>query len=558
MTGVVLNEVFGNENSGVQPKGKGNLFIVSTRAPKAPLSGGMAPAVREASVGYDHVMWFALGTQDGKTEMGQSFSQHIPDEYKTPTRDYDVEQFHVRELRLTKDHWRLHYDEVCNRLIWPACHDLLQYKKDKIEQTDIDGNTLANAMLASAIAEELKSRGDTQSNIFIQDYHHFSLARYLRVEGVTNPITFFNHIPLPKMETFKALDELEQAFFKDMMGALLHCDSVQFQTEETAQRFLALIDQQSAPIAAYESITIAGPNNSVVRIGHAPISINAEKVIKTASWPDQPDPENPTDEEKKGIAISKWLDEQMVAENILLNFERCDYSKGILERVEAFRQLMADRPELRGKVQLVLQAEPTRTDIPEYKKYAEDVKTMAEGINEDPNLKVGGKDPVIFLNANIPNHKLLKIMGREKYVTNDSGEQVLQKRIGTVTPNADGMNLTAKEFAAAQNLDRANPLILSSGAGAAAELYLDGQGAVIYTPVRNNSGPLVNAIVTAIDMPQDEANMRAVNMQKAVIDNPIQKWGTYFDAEPARILELRPKTANVANDQSGGTHFVIR
>ena len=85
----------------------------------------------------------------------------------------------------------------------------------------------------------------------------------------------------------------------------------------------------------------------------------------------------------------------MVAEHILLNFERCDYTKGIKERVEAFVKLMERRPDLHGRVQLVLQAEPTRKDIPEYSDYAELVATLAAQINARPELRVKGKDPIV-------------------------------------------------------------------------------------------------------------------------------------------------------------------
>jgi trehalose 6-phosphate synthase len=537
MTARLLKSEFSNS----LPNHKGTLFIVSTRPPKFPLSGGMAPAVREASVGYNEVRWFALGTMDGKTEMGMQFMKNIPETAKSTRHDYKVDHFDVTQLNLTKEHWQRHYDECCNRLIWPAFHDLTEYAKEKLEKEDIEGNSFANFLLAQKISEELNNRGDTTSHIFCQDYHHFTLARYMRREGVQNPLSFFNHTPLPSKQTYDNLPSAEKAFVRDMMHDLLEYDSVHFQTEQTLHDFLYIIGHKNPMphVPAYNAIIIDSGNGRHVRVGHAPISVNADKIMKIASWPEQPDAEPTLPEEQKGAAIANSLEDELVAENILLNFERCDYSKGILERVEAYSKLMEERPELRGKVQLVLQAEPTRTDIAEYQNYARRVKELADRTNKIADLRVGGKDPIIFLNQNIPNSKLLKIMSREKYVDGSDGQPVLQKRIGTVTPHKDGMNLTAKEFAASQNVTRANPLILSRGAGAAAELDLGGQGALVYTPVKGDITPLANVMYRAITMPQDEANARAQKMRDAILSNTIQHWGAYFDEEPKRIVAMR-------------------
>ena len=518
--------------------GSPTVYIVSTRPPKKPLSGGMAPAVREACLAYGEdgqeakVFWWALGSEGDKTAMRKEFDQQTitPLHQPVPVSSYEVEGFNVRQVQLSREHWTSHYDEFCNRWIWPICHNLPQYAKEKISNWDIQGNNTVNDLIAQDMAFELNQKKDTTSPILIQDYHHFKLAMYLHRYGVENPLIFFNHIPMPTMETFNNMRPKEQMEFREMMNSLLKCDSVQFQTEETARRFLKIVGYKNPPaIGAYQSVVVPveeeGQPVRHVRVGHAPISINVDKVMRTAASP-----------EPLQAAHSQWLEDQLVAQNILLNFERCDYSKGIIERVEAFEELMEVRPDLRGKVQLVLQAEPTRDDIPEYKKYAQDVKDMVERINKDDALKIGDKPPVIFLNANIPNEDLLKIMRRSK----DDIDGMPQRRIGTVTPFADGMNLTAKEFAASQDLTKASPLILSAGAGAAAELDLNGRGAVTYRPAETgNPTPLVNAMVRAIDMSQEEANDRAGVMQAAVKGNSIQDWGRYMKDESDLILKAR-------------------
>jgi trehalose 6-phosphate synthase len=216
---------------------------------------------------------------------------------------------------------------------------------------------------------------------------------------------------------------------------------------------------------------------------------------------------------------AKALDDKLVADNIFINFERCDYSKGIIPRVRAFEEMLKKRPELRGKTQLVLGAEPTRGDIAEYRHYADEVKLMVERLNGNTDLWCEGVPPVIFSNENINHDDVIRLMRNRK-----EG----QRRVGLITPHEDGMNLTAKEFAAAQDPGNAGPLVISSGAGAAAELDCGGKGAIVYPKIKNGGvGALADAMVRAVYMTQDEADARAVTMQEHLKKNDIQKWANY-------------------------------
>ncbi len=49
---------------------------------------------------------------------------------------------------------------------------------------------------------------------------------------------------------------------------------------------------------------------------------------------------------------------------IILTVDRLDPTKGVDKRLEAYRQLLATNPKLRGKVVMVMVAVPSRTDIP--------------------------------------------------------------------------------------------------------------------------------------------------------------------------------------------------
>ena len=134
------------------------IYIVSTRPPKTPLSGGMAPAVREATQNYRTRIWFALGSESEKTQMRIAFEKHLPIQAQSIVMRYPVDGFDVRQLNLTESGWKAHYDEFSNRWVWPVCHNLLQYAKHSINTFDITGNMNANQFLAS------ENRGRFTSN----------------------------------------------------------------------------------------------------------------------------------------------------------------------------------------------------------------------------------------------------------------------------------------------------------------------------------------------------------------------------------------------------------
>ena len=91
----------------------------------------------------------------------------------------------------------------------------------------------------------------------------------------------------------------------------------------------------------------------------------------------------------------------------------------------------------------------------------------------------------------------------------------------------DGMNLVAKEFAAARS-DEDGVLLLSEFAGAAAEL----PEALAVNPY-DTSG-FAAAIRQALEMPEEERRDRMRAMRETVRENNIYKWGADI---VARLLE---------------------
>lgn len=499
------------------------IIIVATRGPERgkDMAGGMAPALMEACKKFAYKFWYSYGEVPEKGGISRLLlaAFNAWNKKTVPILADEVHGIRVRKVKAEKEEWDGQYNEFCNRWVWPICHNLQKFAKD-VKLDDFYYNQNANDNLAKRIKQDLN--GDSKTPIWIHDYHHMFLASALRRHGVGNPIVYFHHIPLPTLETLQK-NPREKNHFIEMVKSMKACDAVVFQTEEVTKRFYELINQImpgenpeetlveiSDSIPAYSGHFIPSDLNGrpekKVFIGHAPISINTKKIMEYAA-----DPVLRTDK-------AKALDAQLVAENIFINFERCDYSKGILERVKAFEQLLEENPDLRGKTQLVLGAQPTREGVQEFDEYAKQVNEVVERLNS--KYKAKNKDTVIFCNERIEHDDVMRLMKSREG----------QRRIGLVTPYEDGMNLTAKEYAAAQDLKYAGPLVLSSGAGTAKELALGGTGAIIYEKLINgNVDVLVAAMKQAVYMSQDECNARAAVMQAHLHEYGINKWINWHD-----------------------------
>ena len=100
-----------------------------------------------------------------------------------------------------------------------------------------------------------------------------------------------------------------------------------------------------------------------------------------------------------------------------------------------------------------------------------------------------------------------------------------------VTPLADGMNIVAKEFVAAQDAEDPGVLILSHFAGAAEQM----DAALLINPFDKRS--FSDAIDRAIHMPLEERRERHQTLREGVFEKDIRWW---TDSFLARLSQVRP------------------
>src|ERR1019366_6036711 len=66
---------------------------------------------------------------------------------------------------------------------------------------------------------------------------------------------------------------------------------------------------------------------------------------------------------------------------LIVSVDRLDPSKGLVERLEAYRQFLEFFPRRRGEVVFAMVAAPSRTDIAAYQRLSEKLQALADDIN---------------------------------------------------------------------------------------------------------------------------------------------------------------------------------
>ncbi len=171
---------------------------------------------------------------------------------------------------------------------------------------------------------------------------------------------------------------------------------------------------------------------------------------------------------------------------MIVGVDRLDYTKGLPERIAAFRNALQRYPELREKVILFQVVVPSREGVAEYQTLKGHIEQLVGEINGE--FSSAGWVPIHYHYKSLPKRDLVSLYR--------------MARICFVTSIKDGMNLVAKEFCACQ-VDGCGVLVLSEFAGAAAQLQ---EGALLVNP--HDIEGMADALQEAMDMPEQERSER--------------------------------------------------
>src|SRR5205807_4239457 len=131
---------------------------------------------------------------------------------------------------------------------------------------------------------------------------------------------------------------------RELIEAMLAYDLIGFQTEEDRENFIGYLESDLGLTVESGVVT---SRYGTSRVAVFPIGIDPEKfasqAAKAASHPD----------------VSR-LRRSLNGEKLAIGVDRLDYSKGLLNRIEAFDRMWTSRPALQRTVSLLQIATPSR------------------------------------------------------------------------------------------------------------------------------------------------------------------------------------------------------
>src|SRR6202166_1811549 len=242
-------------------------------------------------------------------------------------------------LDLPAAHYGGYYEGFANSALWPALHsraDLI-----RVSQGDYLSYREVNAFMARALLRFRKA--DTA--FWIQDYHFLALGAELRDLGVTQPIGFFLHTPWPARAIIEGVPH-----HRELVEAMLAYDLIGFQTEDDRESFLGYL---SCDLGLEAENGVVTSRHGTSRIAVFPIGIDPEKfAVQAAKAVLHPD-------------VSR-LRRSLNGEKLAIGVDRLDYSKGLINRIDAFDRMWTTQPSLARTVSLLQIATPSRGAIEAY------------------------------------------------------------------------------------------------------------------------------------------------------------------------------------------------
>lgn len=387
---------------------------------------------------------------------------------------------------LTPEEIHTFYEGYSNNILWPLFHlqpDRLPLDASEDWQSYCDVN--------EKFADVVAGIYQPDDIIWVHDYQLALLPAALRRRLPAARIGFFLHIPFPPSDIFRVLPARAE-ILQGMLGA----DLVGFHIYPYVRNFaLALVRILGMEV----DIDHVMHEEREVRIGAFPMGVEPETFIKLA----------------ESTRVKKEVN-QILKENagrkLLLGIDRLDYIKGIPRRLLALEKLLADNPDLVGKVRLVQVIVPSRTKVESYDRYRRQIDEIVGRINGA--YATVNTVPIHHLHRSIPEAQVVAL-----YCAADAL---------LVTSTRDGMNLVAKEFVASR-VDEDGVLVLSELVGAAAQL---GE-AIQINPY--NLSEAAAAIRRALDMPREERRTRMRALRKRVLSLTTREWAESFTSELLQV-----------------------
>jgi trehalose 6-phosphate synthase len=414
----------------------------------------------------------------------------------------DADGVPVRMLDIPPEVFDRAYNAVANSTLWFLHHLLF----DTANQPQFGrqfrhdwGSYLAyNEAFADALADEVTGGREPAPcegvRVLVQDYHLALAPRLLRERlgdaQADVRIAHFWHTPWAPADYYRLLpDEVSHALLEGLLGA----DHVGFHSGRWAAAFL---DCCEAVLGATATGGERNDDGVVARVSYRgrstevavhPLGVDAPALRARAR---EADVQTHVGALRQAVGGMK----------LVVRVDRTELSKNIVRGLAAYRELLATRPRWRGRVVHLAFAYPSRSALPEYRAYTDQVRRIAQEISEE--FGTADWNPLI-----------LEV--RDDYPHSLAASALADVLL--VNPIRDGMNLVAQEGPVLS--ERGCALVLSREAGAAATL---GAEALLVNPY--DISETAAALDQALAMPDDERRRRSAALAAAAAACAPSRW----------------------------------
>src|SRR5271170_2106062 len=417
--------------------------------------------------------WIANGSGNADREVVDEKDRlRVPPHHPTYT---------LRRVWLSEEEDRGYYEGFSNEGLWPLCH--IAHTRPLFRPGDWMYYQRINRRFADAVLEEMEG---TQSPVLlVQDYHFALLPRMVKESRPDVRVAVFWHIPWPNAEAFGICP-----WQRELVDGLLGADLIGFHIQTHCNNFLQTVDRALEALTDWDRFEVSRKGH-ITRVRPYPISVAFPKENAGAQVV------RITGEGRGALFGELGVEASLLGVGV----DRVDYTKGIIERFRGVERFLELYPNYQRRFTFVQIGAPSRTDIPRYQQFLDEVTAEADRINA--RFQAGRWKPIVLLKRHHSHEEI------ERYFRAAS--------VCLVTSLHDGMNLVAKEFVAARD-DNRGALILSTFAGASRELG----DALLVNPY--DVDQVANAIFQALEFNEEEQVARMTRMRKTVYEHNVYRW----------------------------------
>ena len=448
---------------------------------------------------------------DGKAGSWVAWSVDDPDfgPFQTHT-EVDTgryEKLVAARVALSEEDVEIFYKRFSKEAFWPTLHTFWERATFRDDHWQV--YLKVNRLFAERAAEEAAEN----AVVWIHDYNLWMVPAYLREMRPDLTIAFFHHTYFPSADVFNVLP-----WRREIIGSLLQCDHIGFHIPRQAENFVDVargvtpleVTQKMgcAPrfltygcaVGLDEMSTEITVNDRKIGLGAHPVGLDLNRVRTALS-------------DQSVIAHMDTLREEFRDVRLILSVERLDFTKGIIEKLQAYERILNEHPELKTNATLMLICVPAAAGITIYQELLAQIEQTVGRING--LFAQVGWTPVQFFFRALPFEELVAY-----YTIAD---------VMWITPLRDGLNLVAKEYIATQGLTQGSGvLVLSEFAGAAAEL----RGAILANP--HHPQDLADTCYYALAISRNDARNRLSEAFEVVCRYDVEYWGREFINEVER------------------------